>query len=181
MFICSYWIVTARVWFKGVFVRLCVSLCVCVCLCVCLSVSLSLSLSFSLCVCVYVCVCVCVCTPAIVSGSVCATTTTTDLCVNILQMTGGEIAVDLIRQSWVNRPLKTSKRHQLSIVCQYDHETPSISILCDGISSSAQGLSFLYKTCNQEKSRFQQHLSDAKSDYIGRKQLDRLNVRTMLT
>jgi len=107
-----------------------------------LSVSLSRSLSLSLCI------------PASVLGSVFATTTTTKLCINISQMTGGEIAVELIRQSWVNRPLETSERVQLSFVAQYDQQTPSISILYDGIFPSAEGLSFLYNTPTQKKSRF---------------------------
>ena len=44
----------------------------------------------------------------------------TELCINISQMTGGESAVELIRKSWVNRPLETNELTQLSSIAQYD-------------------------------------------------------------
>ena len=90
-------------------------------------------------------------------------------------------AVELIFQSWVNPSLDTNETIQLLSIAQYDQHTPSVCLFCHEISLSAQGLSFLHHTPIEKRPRFQESLSDAKSDCIGRKQPHRMNHKSMLT
>jgi len=91
-------------------------------------------------------------------------TTNTEFCIHILQVTGGKRAVELIRQSWVNRPLDTNEIIQLLSIAQHDQHTPYVSLLCQEISLSAQGLSFLHHAPTEKRPRFQESLLIAKSD-----------------
>jgi len=72
-------------------------------------------------------------------------------------VTGGERAVELIRQSWVNRPLDTNETIQLLSIAQHDQHTPYVSLLC-------QEISFLHHAPTEKRPRVQESLLIAKSD-----------------
>ena len=100
------------------------------------------------------------------------------------QKTGAERAVELLRESWVNRPLKKREKDHLDAIREFDEHVPSLSLLCQDIMQSSQELSFLH-TASSEGGRichgsFDQHISDAASDYIVRKQAGTLNERVKL-
>ena len=102
------------------------------------------------------------------------------------QKTGTERALELVRESWVNRPLETWEKHHLERIRDFDEHAPSLSLLCQEIVQSSQELSFLHNASGRAgrdlryRGGFDRHFSDAASDYIARKQAGKLNERAKL-
>ena len=95
-------------------------------------------------------------------------------------LTGAEKAVDLIRQSWINRPLEPNERNHLSSIAGFAKHAPSITLLCEETFKSANILHFLYKE-PQPKMPFVRGQRDAVTQYYHQKQHHRLNARLTLT
>jgi hypothetical protein len=96
------------------------------------------------------------------------------------QKTGAERAVELIRQSWVNRPLGKCESTHMHSIADFDQHAPSLSLLCAGIIHSSEELSFLHGIKIKKRPHFDNHLSDAATDYVQQKQQQRLNGRVVL-
>jgi hypothetical protein len=58
--------------------------------------------------------------------------------------TGAELAVDLLRQCWVNHPLAVGERHNLTILSQLCGRTAPLGLLCADLHRSSEMLGFLY-------------------------------------
>ena len=52
--------------------------------------------------------------------------------------------MDLLRTSWVNRPLSPAERAQLLSVKRFSRHTPGLAMVCDGLTLCAAELTFLY-------------------------------------
>ena len=68
-------------------------------------------------------------------------------------MTGAQYAMDLIRRSYVDRPLTGDEAMQLSNVKRHEHcwRTPALYLLCNNLQQSAEQLRFLHEPgCEQE-------------------------------
>ena len=61
-----------------------------------------------------------------------------------LGMTGGEHALQLLRQSWVNRPLSEQEAGVLQAVERLSVHTPAAQLLCHGLSKDARSFLPLY-------------------------------------
>jgi hypothetical protein len=98
-------------------------------------------------------------------------------------VTGGEVALELVRQSWVNCPLTTAEQEQLDSIILFDQQYPSLSLLCEGLRLSSLKTSFLYtSTSNVERlNLFSEMHADAVTEYIQLKQTGRLNCRMLLS
>ena len=68
-------------------------------------------------------------------------------------MTGAQYAMDLIRRSYVDRPLTGDEAMQLSSVKRYDHcwRTPALYLLCNDLQQSAEQLLFLHEPGCEQK------------------------------
>ena len=68
-------------------------------------------------------------------------------------MTGAQYAMDLIRRSYVDRPLTADETMQLNSVKCYDHcwRTPALYLLCDDLQQSAEQLLFLHEPGCEQK------------------------------
>ena len=82
-------------------------------------------------------------------------------------MTGGEVAIELVRQSWVNVPLSDMERTQLRSVKHFSQRTPGLAMVCDGLDVSAAELSFLHSPIPPEECVLD---VDAQAEYAERKQ-----------
>ena len=60
------------------------------------------------------------------------------------QKTGGEVALELVRQCWVNCPLTKAEQKQLLSVSLFDQHVPALSLLCHNLSESSTRTSFLH-------------------------------------
>lgn len=61
-----------------------------------------------------------------------------------LGMTGEEHALQLLRQSWVNRPLTASESHKLQTLTVSAAETPALKLMCERLHAYSTSLAFLY-------------------------------------
>ncbi len=95
-------------------------------------------------------------------------------------LTGAEKAAELIRQSWINRPLELNECNHLSSIARFAENAPSIRLLCEETFRSANQLYFLYKAA-PPKMAYVSGLTDAVTHYRHEKQHDRLNARLLLT
>lgn len=59
-------------------------------------------------------------------------------------MTGGEHAMELVRQCWVNRPLSLTENAFLTNVGQFCSRTPALALLCDELHRSSLQVAFLF-------------------------------------
>ena len=101
------------------------------------------------------------------------------------QKTGTERSLELVRQSWVNRPLEEWEKRHLQRIRDFDEHAPSLSLLCREIIQSSQELLFLRNATSDEErlcdgDGFDPHISDAASDYITQKHAGKLNERAKL-
>ena len=76
-----------------------------------------------------------------------------------LGITGGEAAMELVRQSWVNRPLNNDEKSQLLSVAHLSFLTPAVVLLCYDIDKEIE-------------------ISNAASEYLNK---DDLNTPSLLT
>ncbi|KAJ1423382.1 hypothetical protein B484DRAFT_398675, partial [Ochromonadaceae sp. CCMP2298] len=93
--------------------------------------------------------------------------------------TGGEAAVELLRQSWANRPLSSMKSGYLQSIVLFGMRTPALALLCRELDQSAWELVFL-----QPDRRCDLPLQldiDAASDYSHRNQRGQLNPRATVS
>ena len=93
--------------------------------------------------------------------------------------TGGEVAVGLLRQSWVNRPLTVGEMNHLDCVDAFGYRTPALSLLCNELLLSSRELVFLFPE-KDPGAVLQRGCNDAKADYVQRKQAGLLNARSCL-
>lgn len=61
-----------------------------------------------------------------------------------LGMTGGEHAIELLRQSWVNRPLLQGEASALAAVVSFSGHTPALQLLCQGLFEDSESFAFLH-------------------------------------
>ena len=83
-------------------------------------------------------------------------------------MTGAQYAIDLIRRSYIDRPLTGDEAMQLSCVMRHEHcwRTPALYLLCNDLQQSAEQLQFLHKPgCKQENSVYDDVLLDMTTAY----------------
>ena len=97
------------------------------------------------------------------------------------QRTGAERAVELIRQSWTNRPLREMEKRHLLKMRDFDEHAPALTLLCQEILQSSQELMFLHLAAETAHDKFDQHVSDVVSDYILQKNAGQLNARMKLS
>ena len=83
------------------------------------------------------------------------------------QMTGGEAAIEMVRQSWVSRPLSDAERAQLHSVKRFSQRTPGLAMVCDGLDVSAAELAFLYTPQPPKPVSLD---VEAQAEYVERKQ-----------
>jgi hypothetical protein len=98
--------------------------------------------------------------------------------------TGGEVAMELLRQSWVNRPLTSTECTHLRSVSSFDQFTPALSMLCSELQSSAQELSFLHTDGSSRRApgpSLSLACEDACTEYEQRKQSGRLSPCAFLS
>ena len=60
------------------------------------------------------------------------------------QQTGGELAIELVRQCWVNRPLDCEEQAQLQSVSNFSQLVPALPLICHELYMSAREMSFLH-------------------------------------
>ena len=61
-----------------------------------------------------------------------------------LGMTGGEHALQLLRQSWVNRPLTGPEAAALSTLARNSLHTPALQLLCQAMLEDSESFAFLH-------------------------------------
>eukprot|EP01035_Chromulina_nebulosa_P021325 gene21325-27629_t len=95
------------------------------------------------------------------------------------RQTGGELAIDLIRQSWVNRPLQENEYGHLRSICTNSRHSCSLVLLCYELDQSTKELEFLFP----EKSKCLplEFECDTSTQYSQRKRAGNLNSRQFLT
>jgi hypothetical protein len=94
--------------------------------------------------------------------------------------TGGEAAVELLRQSFVNRPLTVRESGHLHSITQFGLRTPALALLCRELDQSARELSFLHTDRVDLQSPILLDI-DAAGDYSNRKMRGQLNPRATLS
>ena len=67
-----------------------------------------------------------------------------------LGMTAGEHAVELLRRSWVNRPLSSSEADALSALASFSIHTPALQLLCRALLEESASLAFLHPEPGQQ-------------------------------
>lgn len=93
--------------------------------------------------------------------------------------TGYETTVDLLRQSWVNRPLTTDEHMHVATISKFGILCPSVSLLCHHLDSCSRTLEFLYPKHTSEKLVALD--CDAATEYVLLKQGRELSPRAALT
>jgi hypothetical protein len=63
-----------------------------------------------------------------------------------LGMTGGEHALQLLRQSWVNRPFSVPEAEKLNALTAASAHTPALQLMCEKNHAATVSLSFLHDT-----------------------------------
>jgi hypothetical protein len=66
-----------------------------------------------------------------------------------LGMTGGEHALQLLRQSWVSRPLTLAKDSKLQAITSASDHTPALLLTCARTHAASASLTFLYGTASE--------------------------------
>lgn len=93
--------------------------------------------------------------------------------------TGYQTTVDLLRQSWVNRPLTRTEHIHVATTSKFGILCPSVSLLCHHLDSCSRALEFLYP---KHKSEELVPLDcDAATEYVLLKQGRELSPRAALT
>ena len=100
--------------------------------------------------------------------------------------TGGEVAIDLVRQCWTNVSMTEAERRQLCSITRFACLDPALCVLCYEISASECELSCLYADKNVDPNknadaRIAEFPKDAAEEYKRRKHAGWLNKRATLT
>ena len=93
--------------------------------------------------------------------------------------TGGEIAMDLVRQCRVNRPLTENEHSHLVRLAGYGSLTPALPLLCFDLEAGARQLAFLHPGAPLLPELRFDH--DAANEYTQREQRDCLSTRSMMS
>lgn len=109
--------------------------------------------------------------------------------------TGGEIAMELVRQSWKNKPCLEAENQQVESICNFSQGIPGLRILCFELRKSAHQLLFLHQP--EKSNEYDKEYSespdpgkkseelvqkyDVYTDYMERKNDCCLNKRAILT
>lgn len=96
-----------------------------------------------------------------------------------LLLTGCEMAIDLLRQSWVNRPLTPTELTHIVTSSEVGVACPAVPLLCHCLDISSRALGFLYPK-NKSNEILPLNCSAA-TEYLHLKQGQRLNPRATLT
>ena len=96
-----------------------------------------------------------------------------------LQQTGSEMAVELVRQCWVNHPLDKEESQQLKSIARFATLSPSLPLICHELDVSSREMSFLYP--NKQLFAKLDFNADAATEYTQRKQGMQLSPREILS
>ena len=100
----------------------------------------------------------------------------------LTRQTGSEIAIELVRQSWVNRPLLEKECDHLKSICANTRFSCSLVLLCYDLFESARALEFLFiENLKRRPSTIDIIATDAATQYSLRKKSGNLNPREFLT
>ena len=93
--------------------------------------------------------------------------------------TGGEMAMELVRQCRVNRPLTENEHSHLVTLAGYGSLTPALPLLCFDLEAGARQLAFLHPGVPlQPELPFNY---DAANEYTQREQRDCLSTRSLMS
>jgi hypothetical protein len=93
--------------------------------------------------------------------------------------TGGELALELLRQSWNGGPMNDREQQQLDSIPGFGQLTPALSLVCYELDTCARELLCLRPGVRVSKARPCDF--DAATDYSLRKQRGQLSSRALLT
>ena len=93
--------------------------------------------------------------------------------------TGAEVAIELLRQSWVNRPLRETEYRHLRSITECSRFSSSLALLCYEIDHSSREFVFLFK--EKECCLPLTVNVDMASQYVQRKRVRQLNSRLLLS
>eukprot|EP01050_Picozoa_sp_SAG11_P004954 SAG11_NODE_331_length_10659_cov_4.512689_3_plen_733_part_00 len=99
------------------------------------------------------------------------------------QRAGGEVALALLRQCWVDRPFTSAEHEQLRCVMKFDQLTPALALLGSELDLSARRLDFL-RPETADNAGENPHLpvdKRAAAEYRLRKQASQLNHAALLS
>jgi len=94
--------------------------------------------------------------------------------------TGGEVAMELVRQSWKGSPLTLDEVTQLKSILLYGQLTPALPLLCFETHMCASELLFLRPDMKKEAVAIR-YDADSATEYAQRKQRAQLNAHALLT
>ena len=95
------------------------------------------------------------------------------------KQTGGEVALELLRQSWNGGPMNKREQEQLNSIPAYGELTPALPLVCSEVDASARELLSLRP--GYEMAEGLSYDKDAATEYTLRKQRALLNSRALLT
>ena len=94
------------------------------------------------------------------------------------KLTGGEVALELMRQSWNGGPMTADEQKQLSSIPNFGQLTPALPMLCFELDTCARELHCLRPDCVPHEEL--PYSADAATEYTQRKQRAQLNARALL-
>ena len=101
------------------------------------------------------------------------------------QQTGEELAIELVRQCWVNHPLDDEEIKQLQSVASFGQLVPALPLVCHELDMSAREMSFLHPEKRLSAKDYKlpplEFNSDAATEYTQRKQAMQLNAHELLS
>ena len=95
------------------------------------------------------------------------------------RLTGGEAAIELLRQSWKGGPMSREEHRQLLSLASFNQLTPALPLVCFEVDTCARELLCLWP--DSEKTPELLYDADAGTEYTQRKQRRQLSVRALLT
>ncbi|KAJ8606838.1 hypothetical protein CTAYLR_009177 [Chrysophaeum taylorii] len=94
------------------------------------------------------------------------------------KLTGAEMAVQLARRSWLNRPLDNNEYKQLRSVASFSTRTPTLRLVCSDLLQASTDLHFLHPTAAEKRQPLDH--KDALTAYETRKCAGELSPRMYL-
>ena len=74
-------------------------------------------------------------------------------------MSGSELAIVLVRQCFVNRPLSTNEEGKLQNIAEFSNcETPALTLVCEHLWMTAEQLKFLHQTTTLNETDISKYL-----------------------
>ena len=96
------------------------------------------------------------------------------------KQTGGEVAMELVRQSWTSSPMTLDETRQLKSIPTFGQLTPALPLVCYEIDSCSHELHCLWPS-SKPKTALEACDCDSATEYTQRKQRSQLNSRALLT